>query len=164
MKLKTKEQGVVLVITLIMLSVVTLMAIVFLGVSRRERGTVNVTTDHLTAKMAAEAGMARAQSEVIGRMLGSSNRFHFDYAVSTNFVNPAGFDVTDTSFNALNASDRLPNGREISNGFLIAVNAGNQYYDARAPVYVDNISYNARSRQFEPVSYTHLTLPTICSV
>ena len=55
MKLKTKEQGVVLVITLIMLSVVTLMAIVFLGVSRRERGTVNVTTDHLTAKMAAEA-------------------------------------------------------------------------------------------------------------
>ena len=38
MKLKTKEQGVVLVITLIMLSVVTLMAIVFLGVSRRERG------------------------------------------------------------------------------------------------------------------------------
>ena len=149
MKLKTKEQGVVLVITLIMLSVVTLMAIVFLGVSRRERGTVNVTTDHLTAKMAAEAGMARAQSEVIGRMLGSSNRFHFDYAVSTNFVNPAGFDVTDTSFNALNASDRLPNGREISNGFLIAVNAGNQYYDPRAPVYVDNISYNPRSRQFE---------------
>ena len=117
MKLKTKEQGVVLVITLIMLSVVTLMAIVFLGVSRRERGIVNVTTDHLTAKMAAEAGMARAQSEVIGRMLGSSNRFHFDYAVSTNFVNPSGFDVTDTSFNALNASDRLPNGREISNGF-----------------------------------------------
>ena len=76
MKLKTKEQGVVLVITLIMLSVVTLMAIVFLGVSRRER-IVNVTTDHLTAKMAAEAGMARAQSEVIGRVLSSSKSISF---------------------------------------------------------------------------------------
>ena len=57
MKVKTKEQGVVLVITLIMLSVVTLMAIVFLGVSRRERATVTVTTDHITAKLAAEADL-----------------------------------------------------------------------------------------------------------
>ena len=149
MKLRTKEQGVVLVITLIMLSVVTLMAIVFLGVSRRERGTVTVTTDHLTAKMSAEAGMARAQSEVVGRILGSSNQFNFDYAVSTNFFNPNGFDATDVTLNALNANYQLPNGEDVADPDLIAVNVGNQYYDPRPPVYVENIAYNPRSRQFE---------------
>ena len=149
MKLKTKEQGVVLVITLIMLSVVTLMAIVFLGVSRRERATVTVTTDHITAKFSAEAGMARAQSEVVGRILSSSNRFDFDYTVSTNFFDPEGYDTSNFNFDPHNANYFLPNGEAIQDPYNQAVNIGNQFYDPRPPVFIEDIEYNQRTRQFE---------------
>jgi hypothetical protein len=148
MKLRTKEQGVVLVITLIMLSVVTLMAIVFLGVSRRERSTVTVTTDHITAKLAAEAGMARAQSEVVGRILSSSNRFDFDYTVSTNFFNPDGYNTSNFNFDPHNVNYFLPNGDPISDPYNQAVNIGNQFYDPRPPVFVEEIEYSPRRRQF----------------
>jgi hypothetical protein len=148
MKLKTKEQGVVLVITLIMLSVVTLMAIVFLGVSRRERATVTVTTDHITAKFAAEAGMARAQSEVVGRILSSSNRFDFDYTVSTNFFDPDGYDTSNFNFDPHNVNYFLPNGDPINDPYNQAVNIGNQFYDPRPPVFIENIEYNPRLRQY----------------
>ena len=149
MKVKTKEQGVVLVITLIMLSVVTLMAIVFLGVSRRERATVTVTTDHITAKLAAEAGMARAQSEIVGRILSSSNRFDFDYTVSTNFFNPDGYNASNFNFDPHNVNYFLPNGDPIGDPYNQAVNIGNQFHDPRPPVYVEDIEYNPRSRQYE---------------
>lgn len=149
MKLRTKEQGVVLVITLIMLSVVTLMAIVFLGVSRRERATVTVTTDHNTAKFSAEAGMARAQSEVVGRVLSSSNRFDFDYAVSTNFFNPDGYDNANFNFDPSNVSYFLPNGNHIPDPYNQSVNIGNQLYDPRPPVYFQETEYNPQTKQFE---------------
>jgi hypothetical protein len=149
MKLRTKEQGVVLVITLIMLSVVTLMAIVFLGVSRRERATVTVTSDHISAKLSAEAGMARAQSEVVGRILSSSNRFDFDFSVSTNFFNPDGYDNSNSNYDPGNANYFLPNGNPIPDSFNQSVNIGNQYYDPRPPVYIEETEYNPQSGQFE---------------
>jgi hypothetical protein len=149
MKLRTKEQGIVLVVTLIMLSVVTLMAIVFLGVSRRERATVTVTSDQITAKLTAEAGMARAQSEVVGRILSASNRYDFDYAVSTNFFNPAGFNSADITFNPHNVNYFLPNGNSIRGNDNQAVNIGNQLHDPRPPVYFKEKAYNPRTRQFE---------------
>ena len=65
MKIQSSEQGVVLVITLIMLSVVTVMAVLFLGVSRRERASVSVTTDHITAKAMTESGFAHAQANIV---------------------------------------------------------------------------------------------------
>jgi Tfp pilus assembly protein PilX len=44
-----EERGVVLVITLVMLSVVTFMAITFLAVSRRERAAVSVVEEQSRA-------------------------------------------------------------------------------------------------------------------
>ena len=44
---KRPERGIALVITLVMLAIVTVMAIVFLGVSRRERASVKVVEDNV---------------------------------------------------------------------------------------------------------------------
>ena len=51
--------------SLIMTSVVTLMAVVFLAVSRRERSSVRVAEVQSDARLMAEAGLARAQAGVL---------------------------------------------------------------------------------------------------
>ena len=136
MKRNPSQQGIALVITLIMLSVVTVTAIVFLAVSRRERSTVTVTTDLINARHMAEAGLARAQSDVVGQILSSSNRFHFDFTVSTNFVAPDGYVAGNRQLNVENANYFLPNGSPIRNSTDQAVNIGNLFYDPRPPVYI----------------------------
>jgi hypothetical protein len=87
------QRGVALVSTLIMLSVVVLMAVAFLAVSRRERASVTVTQSQTVAKLMADAALARAQAEVISRMLAPTNLdlFNYDLMVSTNYINGRGF-------------------------------------------------------------------------
>ena len=139
----SESRGVVLVITLIMLSVVTLMAVLFLSMSRRERTAVAVTGDHITARMMADSALARAQSEVAHGIISRTNRFHYDLMVSTNYLNhlpDLGTDVFDaslTEYNPTNVSyhaDRYhaPLGEEEQ-----AINIGNLLHDPRPPVYVD---------------------------
>src|ERR1035438_5698914 len=78
------ERGVALVITLIMLSVITFMAITFLVVSRREHGSVATTTDSTIARLAAESGRDRAIADVLVPILAYTNPFNFGLVVSTN--------------------------------------------------------------------------------
>lgn len=147
MKIQSSEQGVVLVITLIMLSVVTVMAVLFLGVSRRERASVTVTTDHITAKAMTESGFAHAQANIVSRMLTTSNKFNYDFAVSTNFLNTNedGLDIFDTdfddfeNFNPTNVGYHYDNGRPLSERHQ-AVNIGNLQFDPRPPVYIQTNS------------------------
>lgn len=152
MKIQSSERGVVLVITLIMLSVVTVMAVLFLGVSRRERASVTVTTDHITAKAMTESGFAHAQANIVSRMLTTSNKFNYDFAVSTNFLNrnQNGLDVFDTNFddfenfNPENVGYRYNDGRPLD-GRDQAINIGNLQFDPRPPVYIQANS-NSRYR------------------
>ena len=65
-----RERGVALVITLIMLSVVTITAVAFLAMSRRERASVGAAADQADAKYMAETALARAQANLSGRMMG----------------------------------------------------------------------------------------------
>src|SRR5690349_10190575 len=53
------EQGVALVVTLIMLSVITFMAIAFLVLSRGERTSVATATDQSLARLAADNALER---------------------------------------------------------------------------------------------------------
>ena len=85
------QRGVALVITLIMLSVVTVMAITFLALSRRERASITATADLTGAKLAADAGAARAQAELVARVAAQSNLFAYDLKVSTNLLSQVGF-------------------------------------------------------------------------
>src|SRR2546423_1152018 len=131
-----QSSGIALVITLILLSVITFMAVTFLVVSRSEHGSVATTTDQTTARLANDAAMERALSQLNAYIMASSNEFNFDLFVSTNFINAAGFtpnSVSPTNVNydylntpartALSAADRLQN-------------IANLIYDPRAPVFV----------------------------
>ncbi len=148
MKIQSSEQGVVLVITLIMLSVVTVMAVLFLGVSRRERASVTVTTDHITAKAMTESGFAHAQANIVSRMLTTSNKFNYDFAVSTNFLktNKDGLDVFATYFDDFENFNPTNVGYHYaSNGWPLnekhqAINIGNLQFDPRPPVYIQTNS------------------------
>ncbi|MGA1235660.1 MAG: hypothetical protein ACO34E_02220 [Limisphaerales bacterium] len=132
MKLQ-RQRGVALVITLIMLSVVTVMAVVFLGISRRERFSVAVTGNQTAARLAADAGLARAQSELLSRIAASNNLSDFDYFVSTNYVNRDGF-ISGLA-NVENVAYTYANGAPLTLDDL-RLNLGNLFLDPRPPVFI----------------------------
>ena len=123
-----------LVITLIMLAVVTLMAVTFLALSRRERASVTATADLTAAKLAADTGAARAQAELVARVAVQSNLFAYDLKVSTNLISRAGFDRKDT-FSFTNVNYTYADGTRLNRDDLFR-NLTNLYYDPRPPVFV----------------------------
>ncbi|MBI2947641.1 MAG: hypothetical protein HYY23_08335, partial [Verrucomicrobia bacterium] len=123
-----------LVITLIMLSLVTLMAVVFLAVSRREKISVTVTNQQTDSRLMAEAGTARAVSETIARILATTNPYSYDLIVSTNFINPNGFQPGSASL--ANIGYTYANGRPLANLDDQLRNLANLQFDPRPPVFV----------------------------
>jgi len=89
-RLSTGRSAVALVITLIMLAVITFLAVTFLVLSHRERGSVTTTTDQATAQFAADEALERAKVELLATMLAFNNDQAYDLIVSTNYINPAG--------------------------------------------------------------------------
>ena len=67
------QNGVALIITLILLGVVTFMAIAFLALSKRERGAVATVTDTASARLAADAALAGAEAQVVANVLSTTN-------------------------------------------------------------------------------------------
>ena len=88
---RKSQRGVALVITLIMLAIVLIMAVLFLGISRRERASVTGNVELNTAKYAADTGQTRALAEIIARITAQSNALAYDMVVSTNLISPTGF-------------------------------------------------------------------------
>ncbi len=134
MNRRPTQRGIALITTLIMLSVVTLMAVAFLAVSRRERSSVTTSTDRIDAKAMAEIALQRAESEVVARVQAVSNILNYDLLVSTNFINPAGFSVGNT--NIANVSYLYPNGDPLGGDDLLAMYR-NLQVDPRAPVFLE---------------------------
>jgi len=130
------ERGVALVITLILLSVITVMAVTFLVVSRSQHGSVATTTDTTTARLSAESGFEEAKSRLISPILAFTNAMVADLIVSTNFNNPIGFISTGPSYASYtNVNYNYPNGNFLTgNDFL--QNLENLLYLPRAPVFV----------------------------
>ncbi len=85
---KRSQQGVALVITLILLSVITFLAVTFLVVSRRESEQVNTLSQQNNAKFAASIAADYAQAQIIAQIKASNNGYNFGLLVSTNFINP----------------------------------------------------------------------------
>jgi hypothetical protein len=130
---------VALVITLVMLSVVTLMAITFLAVSRRQRAAVSLGDDQAVCRHMGEAALARAETEIMARVLGTGSLLGHDLMASTNFINPRGFDQ------ALNLN--TPNLTNVNYDYVVGGvpvtllndrlrNIANLQLDPRPPVYV----------------------------
>ncbi len=87
----SQQRGVALIITLILLSVVTLMAIAFLALSRRDRNAVTTVTDTASARLAADAALANAEAQIVANVLSTTNSYNFGLLVSTNYINSYGF-------------------------------------------------------------------------
>ncbi|HJO08938.1 MAG TPA: hypothetical protein QGH16_03755 [Verrucomicrobiota bacterium] len=128
------QQGAALVITLIMLGMVTAMTVVFLGISRRERASVTVVSDQVSAKLMAETATATALAEMSGRMVAAQDRLAYDFSVSTNYLNRLGF--VPGSVSATNVSYVYSNGRALTPDDLL-INLANLHELARPPVFVN---------------------------
>ncbi len=87
----SRQQGIALVITLIMLAIITFMAIAFLVLSSGQRNAVVSQTDQNIARFASDAAQQRAMLDVLSSVLVSTNPYGLGLRVSTNYYNPAGF-------------------------------------------------------------------------
>ena len=133
------ERAVALVITLILLSVITFMAVVFLVVSRTEKGSVTTATDQTIAGLEADTAIEAAKIAVMSRIMAFSNEFDFDLIVSRNYINPLGFDPNAPALtNPTNVNyDYTVTGAALTPGQRLQ-NLGNLLYDPRPPVFVGN--------------------------
>ena len=142
------QQGAALVITLIMLGMVTAMTVVFLSISQRERASVTVGSDQVSAKLMAETAAASALSEVVGRMVAANDPLAYDMSVSTNYLNRLGF--VPGTISPTNVSYVYPNGRALTPDDLL-INLANLHELARPPVFVDTNALGWRPKNFNPV-------------
>jgi hypothetical protein len=127
------RRGMALVVTLVMLSIITFMAVTFLVVSSAERKSVATTTDQTIARLAAEGGMDRAVSEIEAGVLATGNPFNYDLRVSTNWFSTNFF------------GKGVAHPTNVVWPFPTAVldytlNIANLMYNPRVPVYVPNPS------------------------
>ncbi len=130
------EQGIALVITLILLSVTLVMAIAFLAISRRETGSVTTSTDTITARYAADAALANAQAQIVASVLAASDPYSSGLLVSTNFINGNGF--VGGNGNPTNVNYDFVNGGGLYTARDFEQNVANLLYLPRAPVFVPN--------------------------
>jgi hypothetical protein len=129
------SRGVALVITLIMLSVITFMAVTFLVLSHRERGSVTTTTDQTSAGFTAESALERAKAEILARIVALTNDQNFDLIVSTNFINYNGFDPGAFDYRTnVNYDHEIGGGPLTGNEPL--QNLTNLFYNPRPPVFI----------------------------
>src|SRR6266550_1456025 len=142
-----RQQGVALVISLIMLAVITFMAVTFLAVSRREAGSVTVTRDQTTARLASDTAVERAKAELLAVILGTTNAYNFGLLVSTNFVNWDGFDPNPPYDYRTNVNyGWRRNGQPLTANEALQ-NLVNQLLNPRPPVFITN-RFFANSNEF----------------
>jgi len=128
------ERGVALVITLVLLSVITFMAIAFLVLTRGQRSTAAVMSDQLTARLATDTALERAQTDLLLPILATTNPYNFELRVSTTYVNPNGFapgvsSPTNVNYDYTTTGAKLTAAQQLQN-------LTNLLFDPRAPVYV----------------------------
>ena len=141
---QVRQSGVALVATLIMLSLVTFMVVAFLGVARRERRAIESITSQNEARNAMEAAFARAQGDLLARLLSSGDKWNYWLTVPTNYQNYAYAVNGSFSLTNVNHTNALAQG---VNAWL--TNLGNLQYDARVPVFS---SFYNNSTPFEPTA------------
>jgi hypothetical protein len=133
-----KDSAVALVITLLMLSVITFLAIAFLAMTRRDRSAVTATLDVDTARSMSDAALARAQTEIIAQMMAQTDILSYDYTASHNFITPAeSFTSGIANSNDVNYDYFINSGGLTpANAQAWAQNIANLFYDPRPPVFV----------------------------
>jgi hypothetical protein len=158
---RLRSRGIALIITLVMLSVITFLAVTFLVMSQRQRGAVATTTDQAVARFAADTALERAKVELIAPMLANTNNQLYDLRVSTTYANTNGFDMVPVvpynAFTNVNY-DLALTGPGVRTGItnlaapqrlqMQLQNLENLYYDPRPPVFVTNYSTTNMESRF----------------
>lgn len=129
------QSGIALILTLILLSVITFLTLAFLALSRREKIASTVAIDQTRAIQAAQAAAARAQAQIISQILATTNAWNYGLMVSTNYINPDGFNPA-LGAHPTNVSYAYANGLPL-NPADHAQNIANLFYDPRPPVFVE---------------------------
>ncbi len=125
-----------LVITLILLAVTLVMAIAFLAISSRERGSITTSTETATARLAADSALANAEAQIAANILSTTNPYNYGLLVSTNFINAVGFDNTIGGYDPTNVNYDYLLGGGALNQNQFEQNLANLYYSPRPPVFV----------------------------
>ena len=131
--------GIALVITLLMLSVITFLAVALLVLTRTHRDTVSNTLDEQTAKAMSEAAVARAETEIVAHIMAHHDLFNYDYMASHNAINPGGFRqglANATNVNYDYYSTGAPMSPTANGGLDWAQNIANLWPDPRVPVFI----------------------------
>src|ERR1039458_1922776 len=135
----TPQSAVALVITLVLLSVITFMAVTFLVVSRAQHGAVATETDQQIARFAADTARERAIAELLAPILSTTNEFNYGLLVSGNYITPGGFTSGFISPDPLNVNYYYSDGTFLKSGppnYDLEHNLANLLYNPRAPVFV----------------------------
>ncbi len=144
---RPSQRGIALVITLILLSVTLFMAVAFLAISRRERGSVVTETAGVTARLAADAALASAQAQILATVLQTTNPFNFGLRVSTNYINANGFISSLANLTNVNY-DYYSNGNSPLSSADFEQNVANLYYLPRPPVFVNDRTSGSNEFRF----------------
>jgi hypothetical protein len=144
-RLTPHERGVALVVTLVLLSIITFMAVTFLVLSRSQHGSVATETDQQVARLAADTARERAIAALVAPILATTNEFNYGLLVSTNYISSAGFisglsSPTNVSYSYLNGAPLNPA------DFL--QNLTNLLYDPRPPVFIVTNALAVKSNEF----------------
>jgi hypothetical protein len=108
------RSGVALVITLIFLAVITFMAVTFLVVARRERERAITQTTQSDAKFANDVAFEHFKAWFVASTLGRNNSYDIGLFVSTNYINPLGFDPTRFPNDIINVSYTYVGGGQVA--------------------------------------------------
>ncbi len=142
---RPSERGVALVITLVLLSIITFMAVTFLVLSRNQHGAVATETDQAVARLAAESARDRAIAQLLAPILASTNEFNYGLLASANYINPGGF-VSGIS-SPLNVSYNYASGAPLNLNDALQ-NLTNLLYDPRPPVFIVTNALAVKSNEF----------------
>src|SRR5215471_11491813 len=79
------ERGIALVITLILLSVITFIAVAFLVLGGSQKGVVTTQIHQLIAQQGAEEATQQAKAVLVSLVMRFTNPYNIDILVSTNY-------------------------------------------------------------------------------
>ncbi len=135
-----RRAGVALVITLLLLSVITFLAVAFLAMSRQNKSAVSASLDIAGARAASDAALARAQVETIASMLAHGDALYYDWKVSQNYLSPAytnmekNYDPYNVNYDLLSGTSHPFTSGSNPSGWAQMI--ANLFYDPRPPVFV----------------------------
>src|SRR5688572_8452871 len=153
MKLRRNQSGVALVVTLIMLSVITIIAVAFLALSQRERASLSQTLTGTEAELMSSTGLERAKSHVLAEVMVFLSTNTQVVGGQAFYRRPPG---TDLAVSQAFTNDSALYGKTLYKNWTNMDDADyrvltNLVYDPQVPVFTTN-----RAGSFELVDYVDL--------